>query len=125
MKKVISTPNAPAAIGPYSQAIAFGDMLITSGQLGLDPKSGAFVSEDVSAQTEQVFRNLKAILDEAGFTFDQVVKTTCFLADMGDFAAMNAVYEKLFSGAFPARSAVAVKTLPKGGLVEIEVIAHK
>ena len=109
MKKVISTPNAPAAIGPYSQAIAFGDMLITSGQLGLDPKSGAFVSEDVSAQTEQVFR----------------VKTTCFLADMGDFAAMNAVYEKHFSGAFPARSAVAVKTLPKGGLVEIEVIAHK
>lgn len=125
MKKVISTPNAPAAIGPYSQAIAFGDMLITSGQLGLDPKSGAFVSEDVSAQTEQVFRNLKAILDEAGFTFDQVVKTTCFLADMGDFAAMNAVYEKHFSDAFPARSAVAVKTLPKGGLVEIEVIAHK
>ncbi len=125
MKKVISTPNAPAAIGPYSQAIAFGDMLITSGQLGLDPKSGAFVSEDVSAQTEQVFRNLKAILDEAGFTFDQVVKTTCFLADMGDFAAMNAVYEKHFSGDFPARSAVAVKTLPKGGLVEIEVIAHK
>lgn len=125
MKKVISTPNAPAAIGPYSQAIAFGDMLITSGQLGLDPQSGAFVSEDVSAQTEQVFRNLKAILDEAGFTFDQVVKTTCFLADMGDFAAMNAVYEKHFSDAFPARSAVAVKTLPKGGLVEIEVIAHK
>ena len=100
-------------------------MLITSGQLGLDPKSGAFVSEDVSAQTEQVFCNLKAILDEAGFTFDQVVKTTCFLADMSDFAAMNAVYEKHFSGAFPARSAVAVKTLPKGGLVEIEVIAHK
>ena len=122
MKKVISTPNAPAAIGPYSQAIAFGDMLITSGQLGLDPQSGAFVSEDVSAQTEQVFRNLKAILDEAGFTFDQVVKTTCFLADMGDFAKFNEVYAKYFVNK-PARSCVAVKTLPKNVLCEVEVIA--
>ena len=125
MKKVISTTNAPAAIGPYSQAVEFDTMLITSGQLGLDPKTGAFVEGGVTEQTEQVFRNLKAILDEAGYTFDHVIKTTCFLADMADFAAMNAVYEKHFSGAFPARSAVAVKTLPKNGLIEIEVIARK
>lgn len=125
MKKVISTTNAPAAIGPYSQAVEFDNMLITSGQLGLDPKAGAFVEGGVTEQTEQVFRNLKAILDEAGYTFDHVIKTTCFLADMADFAAMNAVYEKNFSGAFPARSAVAVKTLPKNGLIEIEVIARK
>ena len=125
MKKVISTTNAPAAIGPYSQAVEFDNMLITSGQLGLDPKTGAFVEGGVTEQTEQVFRNLKAILDEAGYTFDHVIKTTCFLADMADFAAMNAVYEKHFSGAFPARSAVAVKTLPKNRLIEIEVIARK
>lgn len=125
MKKVISTTNAPAAIGPYSQAVEFDNMLITSGQLGLDPKTGAFVEGGVTEQTEQVFRNLKAILDEAGYTFDHVIKTTCFLADMADFATMNAVYEKHFSGAFPARSAVAVKTLPKNGLIEIEVIARK
>ena len=125
MKKVISTTNAPAAIGPYSQAVEFDNMLITSGQLGLDPKTGVFVEGGVTEQTEQVFRNLKAILDEAGYTFDHVIKTTCFLADMADFAAMNAVYEKNFSGAFPARSAVAVKTLPKNGLIEIEVIARK
>ena len=125
MKKVISTTNATAAIGPYSQAVEFDNMLITSGQLGLDPKTGAFVEGGVTEQTEQVFRNLKAILDEAGYTFDHVIKTTCFLADMADFAAMNAVYEKHFSGAFPARSAVAVKTLPKNGLIEIEVIARK
>lgn len=125
MKKVISTTNAPAAIGPYSQAVEFDNMLITSGQLGLDPKTGTFVEGGVTEQTEQVFRNLKAILDEAGYTFDHVIKTTCFLADMAAFAAMNAVYEKHFSGAFPARSAVAVKTLPKNGLIEIEVIARK
>lgn len=124
-KRVISTVNAPAAIGPYSQAIESGNMLITSGQLGLDPTTGNFVGDNVTTQTEQVFKNLKAILDEAGYTFDNVIKTTCFLADMSDFAAMNAVYEKHFNGAFPARSAVAVKTLPKNGLVEIEVIAMK
>lgn len=122
MKKVITTNQAPAAIGPYSQAILSGDMLFASGQLGIDPATGEF-PEGVTAQTEQVFRNIKAILSEAGFTIDQVVKTTCFLADMGDFAAMNAVYEQQFTGAFPARSAFAVKTLPKNGLVEIEVIA--
>lgn len=99
-------------------------MLFASGQLGIDPATGEF-PEGVTAQTEQAFRNIHAILAEAGFTIDQVVKTTCFLADMGDFAAMNAVYEKQFTGAFPARSAVAVKTLPKNGLVEIEIIAHR
>ena len=125
MKKVINTKNAPAAIGPYSQAILVGNMLYASGQLGLDPATGDFVPGGVTEQTEQVFKNIHAILQEAGLTIANVVKTTCFLADMSDFAAMNAVYEKQFTGDFPARSAVAVKTLPKNGLVEIEIIAIK
>ena len=124
MKQVISTTEAPAAIGPYSQAILVGNTLFASGQLGIDPKTGEFPS-GVTTQTEQSFRNIHAILKEAGLTIDHVVKTTVFLADMADFAAMNAVYEKQFSGTFPARSAVAVKTLPKNGLVEIEIIAVK
>ena len=124
MKKVISTTKAPAAIGPYSQALLVGDTLYASGRLGIDPATGAF-PEGITAQTEQSFRNIHAILEEAGMTIDHVVKTTCFLADMADFAAMNAVYERQFTGAFPARSAVAVKTLPKNGLVEIEIIAVK
>ena len=124
MKQIISTPNAPAAIGPYSQAILVGDTLYASGQLGIDPSTGDF-PEGVTAQTEQSFRNIHAILEAAGLSIDDVVKTTCFLADMGDFAAMNAVYERQFTGSYPARSAVAVKTLPKGGLVEIEIIAIK
>ena len=124
MKKVISTTKAPAAIGPYSQALLVGETLYASGQLGIDPATGAF-PEGITAQTEQSFRNIHAILEEAGMTIDHVVKTTCFLADMSDFAAMNAVYERQFTGAFPARSAVAVKTLPKNGLVEIEIIAVK
>ena len=124
MKKVISTTKAPAAIGPYSQALLVGDTLYASGQLGIDPATGAF-PDGITAQTEQSFRNIHAILEEAGMTIDHVVKTTCFLADMADFAAMNAVYERQFTGAFPARSAVAVKTLPKNGLVEIEIIAVK
>lgn len=125
MKKVINTKNAPAAIGPYSQAILMGNMLYASGQLGLDPTTGNFVPGGVTEQTEQVFKNIRSILEEAGLTIANVVKTTCFLADMSDFAAMNAVYEKQFTGDFPARSAVAVKTLPKNGLVEIEIIAIK
>lgn len=125
MKKVINTKNAPAAIGPYSQAVLMGNMLYASGQLGLDPATGNFVPGGVTEQTEQVFKNIRAILEEAGLTIANVVKTTCFLADMSDFAAMNAVYEKQFAGDFPARSAVAVKTLPKNGLVEIEIIAIK
>ena len=124
MKKIIATDKAPAAIGPYSQAVLLDDTLYASGQLGIDPSTGDF-PEGITAQTEQSFRNIHAILAEAGMTIDDVVKTTCFLADMGDFAAMNAVYERQFTGSFPARSAVAVKTLPKNGLVEIENIARK
>ena len=125
MKKVIATNNAPAAIGPYSQAIQVGNMLFASGQLGMDPATGNFVEGGVKEQTEQAFKNIHAILAEAGYTINDVVKTTVFLADMADFAAMNEVYATKFEGAFPARSAVAVKTSPKNGLVEIEVIVVK
>lgn len=125
MKKVIATTNAPAAIGPYSQAIQVGNMLFASGQLGIDPATGNFVEGAVKEQTAQAFKNVKAILAEAGLDISDVIKTTVFLADMGDFGAMNEVYASQFEGAFPARSAVAVKTLPKNGLVEIEVIAVK
>ena len=125
MKKVIATTNAPAAIGPYSQAIQVGNMLFASGQLGIDPATGNFVEGAVKEQTAQAFKNVKAILAEAGLDISDVVKTTVFLADMGDFGAMNEVYASQFECAFPARSAVAVKTLPKNGLVEIEVIAVK
>ena len=122
-KKVIQTNQAPAAIGPYSQAIQKGDMLFVSGQLGIDPSTGEFVTGGIGEQTLQVFENIKAILTEAGFTMDDIVKTTVFLADMGDFAAFNEVYKAQFEGSFPARSAFAVKTLPRNGLVEMEVIA--
>lgn len=125
MKRVISTKNAPAAIGPYSQAIQVGDMLFASGQLGIDPATGNFAEGAVKEQTAQAFKNVRAILAEAGYTMSDVVKTTVFLADINDFSAMNEVYATQFEGAFPARSAVAVKTLPKNGLVEIEVIAVK
>ena len=123
MKKIIATKNAPAAIGPYSQAVQAGNMLFASGQLGLDPATGQFPEGGVKEQTAQAFKNVKAILTEAGLTMDNVVKTTVFLADMGDFAAMNEVYAAQFEGTVPARSAVAVKTLPKNALVEVEVIA--
>ena len=125
MKKIIATKNAPAAIGPYNQAIQVGNFLFASGQLGLVPETGAFAEGGVKEQTAQVFQNVKAILAEAGYSIDDVVKTTVFLADMNDFAAMNEVYAANFSGDFPARSAVAVKTLPKNALVEVEVIAYK
>lgn len=125
MKKVIATKNAPAAIGPYSQAIQVGNMLFASGQLGLIPETGEFPEGGVKAQTEQSFKNVKGILEAAGYTIDDVVKTTVFLADMGDFAAMNGVYASQFNADFPARSAVAVKTLPKNALVEIEIVAVK
>ena len=125
MKKVIATNNAPAAIGPYSQAVQVGNMLFASGQLGLDPATGNFVEGGVKEQTEQAFKNIHAILAEAGLTIDNVVKTTVFLADMADFAVMNEVYAQQFTGTFPARSAVAVKTLPKNGLVEFEIFAVK
>ncbi len=125
MKKVIATQNAPAAIGPYNQAIQVGNMLFASGQLGLNPETGEFPEGGVKAQTEQSFKNVKAILAAAGFSIDDIVKTTVFLADMADFAAMNEVYSAQFNGDFPARSAVAVKTLPKNALVEVEFIAAK
>lgn len=125
MKKVIATTNAPAAIGPYSQAVQVGNMLFASGQLGIDPATGNFVEGAVKEQTIQAFKNVKAILAEAGYDIDDVVKTTVFLADMADFGAMNEIYASQFEGTFPARSAVAVKTLPKNGLVEIEVVAVK
>ena len=122
--KPISTPKAPAAIGPYSQAIDSGAGLVfLSGQLPIDPATGAFPEGGVKEQTRQSILNVQAILQEAGLDLSHVVKTTVFLADMADFAAMNEVYAQFFTPPFPARSAVAVKTLPKGALVEIECIA--
>ena len=123
--KPVSTDKAPAAIGPYSQAVLAGDMIFLSGQLPIDPATGSFPEGGVSAQTRQSLANVKAILEEAGFSTGDVVKTTVFLADMGDFAAMNEVYKEVFSAPFPARSAIAVKDLPKGALVEIECIAGR
>lgn len=123
MKKVISTSKALAAIGPYSQAIQVGNLVFASGQIPIDPATGNFVAGGVREQARQSLTNVKAILDEAGLTLDNVVKTTVFLADMNDFADVNAVYAEFFAEPYPARSAVAVKTLPKGALVEIEVIA--
>ena len=124
--KPISTPQAPAAIGPYSQAVDSGTGLVfLSGQLPIDPATGAFPEGGVKEQTHQSLCNAKAILEAAGLSLSQVVKTTVFLADMGDFAAMNEVYASFFCEPFPARSAVAVKTLPKGALVEIECIAAR
>ena len=124
--KAINTQKAPAAIGPYSQAIDSGiGLVFVSGQLPIDPATGAFPEGGVSEQTRQSLTTAKAILEEAGLGLQNVVKTTVFLADMGDFAAMNEVYSQFFAAPFPARSAVAVKTLPKGALVEIECIAAK
>ena len=123
--KIIETNKAPKAIGPYSQAIEAGGFVYTSGQIPLDPETGVLKGGDIKEQTRQSLLNVKAILEEAGLTMDSVVKTTVFLADMGDFADMNAVYAEFFAEPYPARSAVAVKTLPKGALVEIEVVAGK
>lgn len=122
MEKVY-TKNAPDAIGPYSQAVTVGGMVFTSGQIAIDPESGEVKAVTIEEQTEQVCKNLSAVLTAAGTTLEKAVKTTCFLADMGDFAAFNEVYGKYFSGK-PARSCVAVKQLPKGVLVEVEVIAE-
>ena len=120
--KVVSTTNAPAAIGPYSQAIDLGNMVFVSGQIPVDPATGA-VAEGIAAQADQSCRNVGAILEAAGVGFDKVVKTTCFLADIADFAAFNEVYARYFTSK-PARSCVAVKDLPKGVLCEIEAIAE-
>jgi len=121
-KRTVSTDKAPAAIGPYSQAIAVGDLLFTSGQIPINPESGNVEAEGITAQAEQVMKNLGEVLTAAGSSFDKAVKTTCFLADMADFAAFNEVYARCFTSK-PARSCVAVKTLPNGVLCEVEVIA--
>ncbi|MCQ2609178.1 MAG: RidA family protein [Lachnospiraceae bacterium] len=125
MNKKIESKNAPAAIGPYSQAICTGDMIFISGQLGLDHKTGDFPASDIVAQTTQSLENIKAILEEAGFSFKDVVKTTVMLSDIKDFVAMNEIYARYFVEPFPARCAYQVAALPKGGKVEIEVIAKK
>ena len=122
MKK-LSTDKAPAAIGPYSQAVITGNLLFSSGQIALDPETGVVAGETIEEQTEQVMKNLGAILEEAGLGYGDVVKTVCFLDDMGDFAAFNEIYGKYFTEK-PARSCVAVETLPKGVLCEVEVIAE-
>ncbi len=124
MTNIISTEKAPKAIGPYSQAVVVDDMIYTSGQIPLCPETGAIVGEDIATQTERVCKNLSFVLEAAGSSMEKVVKTTCFLEDMCDFAAFNDVYAKYFVS-FPARSCVAVKTLPKGVKVEIEIIATK
>ena len=121
--KQISTDKAPAAIGPYSQGFVSGNILFSAGQIALDSATGEIVGEDISTQTEQVMKNLGAILEAAGSSYEKTLKTTCFLSDMGDFAAFNEVYGKYFTGK-PARSCVAVKTLPKNVMVEVEVIAE-
>ena len=124
MKKIIFTEDAPAPIGPYSQAVLLGDLLFCSGQVPLDSVSGEVTGKDIEGQTEKVCKNIKAVLAAAGMTFENVVKTTCFLTDMADFAAFNQVYAKYFVSN-PARSTVAVRGLPKGVLVEVEVTAAK
>jgi len=121
----ISTNMAPAAIGPYSQAIQLGNLVFTSGQLPIDPVTGAFPAGGIKEQARQSLLNIQAILKEAGLTMGDVVKTTVFVADMADFADMNSVYAEFFSEPFPARSAVAVKSLPKGAMLEIEAVAEK
>ena len=129
MSKVISTPKAPAAVGPYSQAIQVSevtDIIFTSGQLGLIPETGEFAEGGVEAQARQALENIKAVLSEAGLTMKNVVKTTVLLADIADFAAVNAIYAEYFEeGSYPARSAFQVAALPKGGLVEIETVAAR
>lgn len=122
MLKKVHTDNAPQAIGPYSQAVICGNMLYTSGQIAINPASGEVEATDIEGQTQQVMKNLAAVLAEARTSFDKVVKTTCFLKDMGDFAAFNKIYDEVFTSK-PARSCVAAKTLPKDVLVEVEVIA--
>lgn len=123
MNQIIHTDKAPAAIGPYSQAVKAGNLLFVSGQIPIDPATGAFAGDDITSQTRQSLTNVQAILEEAGYNLSDVVKATVLLADMADFAAMNAVYAEFFTENCPARAAFAVKDLPKGAKVEIEVIA--
>lgn len=123
MKKIISTTDAPAALGPYSQAVRVGSTIYCAGQIPLDPKSGQIVSEDISEQTRRVLQNITAVLKAEGLSFDHIVKTTIFLTDLGDFQTVNEIYGGYFKQAPPARSTVQVAALPKGARVEIEVIA--
>jgi 2-iminobutanoate/2-iminopropanoate deaminase len=122
-KEIVTTDKAPKAIGPYSAAVKAGAYVFTAGQLGIEPASGEFVNGGIAGQTRKALENLAAVLDAAGSSLENVVKTTVFLDDMNDFAAMNAVYGEFFTGDFPARSAVQAAKLPKGGLVEIEAVA--
>ena len=124
MSSKVQTNKAPAAIGPYSQAMVVGNLIFTSGQIPLNPETGLIEGNNITEQTHRVCKNLKAVLEAAGVSLEKAVKTTCFLDDMGDFAAFNEVYSEYFTGK-PARSCVAVKTLPKNALVEVEVIAEK
>lgn len=123
MLKKVSTSKAPSAIGPYSQAIVYGNVVFTSGQIPINPETGNIEASSITEQTEQVMKNLKAVLEETGSSLEKAIKTTCFLANIGDFVAFNEVYAKYFTEK-PARSCVAVKDLPKGALVEVEVIAE-
>jgi 2-iminobutanoate/2-iminopropanoate deaminase len=123
-KSIIKPKNSPAAVGPYNHAVRIGGLLFCAGQIPIDPATGNVVPGDIQAQTERVLLNIKAILDDQGFTFANVVKSTVFMTNLGDFAAMNEVYAKYFTENFPARSTVQVAALPKGANVEIEVVAH-
>jgi 2-iminobutanoate/2-iminopropanoate deaminase len=125
MKKIFTTSKAPAAIGPYSQAVEVRNTLYISGQIPIDPKTGKLVEGDIAAQTEQVLKNIAAILDVAGYSFSDVVKSTCMLSDISNFKAMNEVYGRYYSEKHPARAAFAVKDLPLGALIEIDTIAMK
>jgi 2-iminobutanoate/2-iminopropanoate deaminase len=125
MKKIISTSKAPAAVGPYSQAVEINGSLYVSGQIPIDPETGKLIEGDITVQTEQVFRNITAILESAGYSFSDVVKSTCLLSDMANFRAMNEVYGRYYPANQPARSSFAVKELPLGSLIEIETIAIK
>lgn len=124
MKKTINTNEAPAAVGPYSQAVRVGSFLFCAGQIPLDPATGSIVGNDIKSQTEQVLKNIEAILKAEGLTFANVVKTTVFMADLSEFSQMNEVYSRFFQPPYPARSTVQVAALPRGAKVEIEVIAH-
>ncbi len=125
MKHIVSTPNAPAAIGPYSQAVCVGNQLFVSGQIPINPATGAIEASDIQGQAKQVFANLKAIVEAAGFSMNDIVKTTVLLADMSLFGAMNEIYATQFNENFPARAAFAAKELPKQALIEVEAIAVK
>lgn len=125
MKKIFTTSKAPAAIGPYSQAVEMNNTLYISGQIPIDPQTGKLIEGDITAQTEQVFKNISAILEVAGYTFSDVVKSTCLLSDIKDFKAMNEVYGKYYTEKHPARAAFAAKDLPLGALIEIDTIAMK